>query len=251
MFLLPVPVKNKTTFTAFALAAVFIAWLGNYTDVDMTLARSMYADGAFALRHVWWAETLSHDYMRRLLTMLGLSAVLPALLDWIRPRQSWSPEFRRRLRVVALSAVLVPLVISLLKQSSFSHCPWDILDFGGDRAYVRLFQAVPAHMPAGRCMPAGHTSSALWMMSLAVFWLPHNRRKACLVALSMLGFGFALGWIQQLRGAHFLTHTLWSVWISCAVVMLVYAWVMRPSRLRRPDAAPGAVPAQHAGEHAD
>ena len=226
----PAPVTNKIIIGGFAVAALLIAWIGNFTDIDMTLAHSMYADGAFTARHAWWAQKLSHDYLRRALTLLGVVAVLVALLDWLRPRKAWSPAFRRRLRVVALSAVLVPLVISLLKQNSFSHCPWDILDFGGDQAYVRLFQAVPARMPAGRCLPAGHTSSALWLVSLAVFWLPHRRGRAVAVALSMMAFGFALGWIQQMRGAHFLTHTLWSMWIACAVITLVYAWAMRPER---------------------
>ncbi|UUZ57577.1 hypothetical protein LP419_13670 [Massilia sp. H-1] len=31
-----------------------------------------------------------------------------------------------------------------------------------------------------------------------------------------------IGWIQQLRGAHFLTHTLWSMWIACALVITVW-----------------------------
>jgi membrane-associated PAP2 superfamily phosphatase len=27
--------------------------------------------------------------------------------------------------------------------------------------------------------------------------------------------------MQQMRGAHFLTHTLWSAWIACAIVLLL------------------------------
>ena len=224
------PVTNKPAIAWFVFAALCIAWLGNFTDIDMALAHRMYAGGAFAARHAWWAETFSHVYMRRLLETLGVCAMLPALIDWMRPRKAWSPALRRQLRVVAWSALLVPLAVTLLKHYSFSHCPWDIIDFGGERAYVRLFQPVPAHMPMGHCMPAGHASSALWLVSLAVFWLPHRPRRALAVALAMLAFGFALGWIQQLRGAHFLTHTLWSVWLSCAIVALVYAVVMRRTR---------------------
>jgi len=32
-----------------------------------------------------------------------------------------------------------------------------------------------------------------------------------------------MGWVQQMRGAHFLSHTLWSLWVSWAVVLLVHA----------------------------
>jgi len=31
-----------------------------------------------------------------------------------------------------------------------------------------------------------------------------------------------VGWMQQLRGAHFLTHTLWSIWIAVLIVYLLY-----------------------------
>jgi len=31
--------------------------------------------------------------------------------------------------------------------------------------------------------------------------------------------GAALGWIQQMRGAHFLTHTLWSMWIAGSFIV--------------------------------
>jgi membrane-associated PAP2 superfamily phosphatase len=36
-----------------------------------------------------------------------------------------------------------------------------------------------------------------------------------------LGFGFLLGWVQQMRGAHFLFHTLWSMWISSLIILVM------------------------------
>lgn len=56
------------------------------------------------------------------------------------------------------------------------------------------------------------------MISLAVFLSPYRAYKAALTFAVLLGLGFAVGWMQQLRGAHFLTHTLWSMWIACAIV---------------------------------
>jgi membrane-associated PAP2 superfamily phosphatase len=215
-------VKPDTAAASLFAAALAIAWLGAFTNVDLALAHAMYSDGAFSARHAWWAENLSHDIMRRVLFAVATGFIAPALADWLRPRSAWSGDFRRKLRVVALAAILVPLATSLLKHYSASHCPWDLLEFGGEQAYVRLFETAPALMPAGRCMPAGHASSALWLVSLAVF--APGRRSAVGVALAMLSCGFALGWVQQLRGAHFLTHTLWSMWIACAIAgALAYA----------------------------
>lgn len=218
----PASVKPETAAAVLLAAALGIGWLGACTGTDLALARAMYAGGAFAARHAWWAETIGHDAMRRLLAALAACFIVPVMLDWVRPRAAWSAELRGQLRVVALAAVLVPLATSLLKHYSASHCPWDLLEFGGTQPYFALFDMVPAGLPMGRCMPAGHASSGLWLVSVAVFF--RRRRAASGVALAMLGFGFALGWIQQMRGAHFLSHTLWSMWIACAIAaVLAYA----------------------------
>jgi membrane-associated PAP2 superfamily phosphatase len=68
-------------------------------------------------------------------------------------------------------------------------------------------------------LPAGHASSALWLVALAVYWLPDRPSAARLAAAAAIVFGAVVGFLQQLRGAHFLTHTLWSVWIACAIVL--------------------------------
>ena len=68
-------------------------------------------------------------------------------------------------------------------------------------------------------MPAGHASSALWLLALAVYWLPDRPRAARLAAVASIVFGVVVGVMQQLRGAHFLTHTLWSIWIASAIVL--------------------------------
>jgi membrane-associated PAP2 superfamily phosphatase len=207
-----------------ALCAVVILLIGAVTDIDMLLARAMASDGpvAFPLRQAWFTEAIGHRFMRRTMIVLGLCAVLPVLFDLWRPRAGWTAHFRLRLRVVALSAVVVPSAVSLLKRLSFSHCPWDITYFGGVQPYVRLLDSLIAGVPPGHCMPAGHASSGLWLVSLAVFWLPEHPRKAAAVGAAMLSLGFAMGWMQQLRGAHFLTHTLWSMWIACALVLAIW-----------------------------
>ena len=151
-----------------------------------------------------------------------------------------------RLRIVALSAVLVPLVTSLLKSRSIAHCPWDLARYGGAEPYVRIFEALPLGASAGHCLPAGHASSALWLVSVLVFWLPGAPRKAMLAAVFSLAAGFAVGWMQQLRGAHFLTHTLWSMWIACAIVFALVLYAQR-ARRRNAETIPDGLPAERAG----
>ena len=211
--------------TALAVAALVIFWIGRCTDLDLALADAVFdaASGVFPWRHAWLAETFSHVILKWLLMLLALGFIGRALADLAWPRAAMSEQTRLRLRIVALSALLVPLAIGVLKQFSTSHCPWDLLRYGGDQPYVRLFAALSAGAVAGQCLPAGHASSALWLLSLAVYWLPARPRMASAAATLALAFGAAVGYLQQLRGAHFMTHTLWSMWIASAIVLFLVA----------------------------
>lgn len=211
------------------LSAGAILWLGQYTDIDMVLARGLYdqAGQRFPWRHHWFAEGFNHGVLKVILVTLAAGVIAAAIGDLLRARRALASRWR--VRVVALSALLVPLIVTLLKRLSASHCPWDLQQFGGAERYVRLLETVSAGAPAGHCMPGGHASSAMWLVSVAVFWLPHRPCMAALVAAIMLAFGGGVGWVQQMRGAHFLTHTLWTMWIACAVVSVLYALMPRPT----------------------
>ncbi|MES2322349.1 MAG: phosphatase PAP2 family protein [Pseudomonadota bacterium] len=223
------PVERRI-WLALALAAVFITWLGNATDIDLALADAAYDArlGVFPWRHAWLTEVFSHVLLKRALTGLGLLFIAAVALDMVK-RQPWRHLRRKQLRVVAASAVLVPAAVALLKQFSSSHCPWDIDRYGGAEPYVRLLESLPVDVLPGNCMPAGHASSAMWLMSLAVFHLPARPRAAAGVFALCLGAGLAVGWMQQLRGAHFLTHTLWTGWIACAIVLALISVAFRTS----------------------
>lgn len=205
-----------------ALTAIFLAWIAFGTDWDLLLA-DRYFDAtakAFPLRHAWATEVLNHVILKRVFVAIALLFLGAVLWDLMSPRR-WTWLQRFRMRIVALSALIVPTVIGVLKQQSASHCPWDLERYGGTEPYVRLFDYLPAGIGPGNCMPAGHASSALWMISLAVFFIPLRLRQAALVLAGFLGMGICVGWMQQLRGAHFLTHTLWSAWIALFTVYLI------------------------------
>lgn len=204
------------------LAALLIFMAGRFTDIDLYLADWLYdgAAGTFPWRDSWLTVTFNHRILKGGLTLLALAIVAGALFDAIRPQPILDrPLARLRLRIVAWSAVLVPSAISLIKQGSDAYCPWDLARYGGSAPYTRLLDALPAGVLPGHCFPAGHASSALWLVSLVVLWLPGRPRTAWRAWCAAMGFGLAVGWMQQMRGAHFLSHTLWSAWIACALVL--------------------------------
>jgi membrane-associated PAP2 superfamily phosphatase len=226
------PVEEHATTAAFAPAsmillcsAVLITLIGQYTDLDLILA-DLYFDPqsrSFPWDVSWFATKFMHGWVKNGLRWAGFLIIGLVIIDLIRPWQKFSPLRRTQLRVVAIASVIEPFVIQSLKGSSNMHCPWAVDRFGGDMPFLRLLDWVPEGWQAGHCFPAGHASTAMWLCSLAVFWLPHSPRKALLAFLGGSGAGFFLGWVQQMRGQHFLTHTLWTTWISAALLLLLIA----------------------------
>lgn len=205
------------------IAGPLIALLMRFSFVDIAIA-DFYFDvhqHVFPCKSTWFAKTFMHVYVKLILQSLGLLVCGLVLSDLIKP---WlcSPWLRVRLRFVALSAVLIPLVITLFKRSTPLHCPWDIDRYGGAYPHLSLFDALPVNMAYGHCFPAGHASTGLWLAAFAVFWLPHQPKYAWRVLWLGLTVGFALGWVQQMRGAHFLTHTLMSVWLACCILLILH-----------------------------
>jgi membrane-associated PAP2 superfamily phosphatase len=215
-----------------AAAALAILWLGRYTDLDLMLADAVFDAHrrVFPWRDAWLTVTFNHVIIKQSMIVFAVGVIGYALVDACRPRAALGALGRLQLRIVALAAILVPAVTSTLKQLSASHCPWDLVRYGGEQPYVRLFGALPAGVIPGQCLPAGHASSALWLVALAVCWLPARPSRARAAALLTIGAGATVGYLQQLRGAHFMTHTLWSIWIACTIVVALIASLQgRPS----------------------
>jgi len=80
---------------------------------------------------------------------------------------------------------------------------------------------LPNGVAAGHCFPAGHATVGLWLAAFLIFWLPDQPKKALVVFCSGIALGFILGWVQQMRGAHFLFHTLWSAWLASLIILVM------------------------------
>ncbi len=226
---------NICALAVLSLLPILLSLIALLTDWDLTLADAAFdvRSNTFPMRHEWLAEVFNHVILKRVFSVVGAGFILAAAWDGLSLR-AWGRLRRLQIRIVAFSAVLVPLATDFLKRMSDAHCPWDLKRYGGTEAYFRLFDHFPAAAMPGHCMPAGHASSALWLMSIAIFFIPQHLKRAVAVLWIFLLIGFGVGWIQQLRGAHFLTHTLWSIWVSLAVIYLIIVCVDRWPESRLP-----------------
>ncbi len=51
-----------------------------------------------------------------------------------------------------------------------------------------------------------------------------QRSRQWLLAVAVVGA--VLGGVQQLRGAHFMSHTLWTAWLCAAVPLALRQWAL-------------------------
>lgn len=201
----PVSVWLDLTITL-VLLALIAAW--DWSGLDMALALPLGTPHGFPLQDNWFLAKVVHEGARR-------AAWLPAL--WLIAGIWWPTGLLRRLtqaqRIEWVALLMLSLVVvSLVKQSSLTSCPWDLAQFGGTARWVSHWALVSDGGP-GRCFPAGHSSAGFAYIS-SFFVLRRQWPRAArffLAAALVMGFVFGIG--QQLRGAHFMSHTFWTAWL--------------------------------------
>lgn len=208
---------------ALALSLVVILVLGELSNIDLMI-EDYYYDEALAIfpwRDSWFANDLMHRMVKNVTMKIGYLILAIVILDGV-VKISWVDSLTRmRLRFVGLAALMVPFVIRSIKQFSVLHCPWDVDRYGGDAPFYRLLDPVVSNIDPGHCFPAGHATAGLWMAAFCVFWLPHKPRVALVVFFAGLSVGLVMGWVQQMRGAHFLFHTLWAAWLASLIIVIM------------------------------
>jgi membrane-associated PAP2 superfamily phosphatase len=208
--------------SVFLFAAAVLA----ITDLDVAVARGLFFDSsqhAWRGAHSWIANDLLHTGGAWLIR--GIVAM--SLLVWLGTFAGIAPNWRRAAGFFALSAVLTVGMTGWLKTVTNVDCPWDLTPFGGQYPYVPLFGDRPDDLRYGRCFPAAHAGSGYVLLALYFAFRERSRRLArASLAIGMI-VGLVFGLAQQSRGAHFLSHDVWSAMIAWTVSLTVYAWVFR------------------------
>ncbi|MDK2848433.1 MAG: hypothetical protein PWP34_1786 [Desulfuromonadales bacterium] len=208
------------------LLAVGVA-VFEFTDLDLHFSDPFYdaIQRIWPAKHSWWAETLIHRRGRDLVLVTGLGA----LLGWVASFFSLRLQPRRRAFLFfALSIGLCTGAVALGKELTNRHCPWDYQRYGGEVPYTRLFEDSPqACTDQGNCFPAGHAAGGFAMMNGYFLFYGYRRRAALTALLAGLGLGSLFAYGQLARGAHFVSHNLWSAAICWYIGLSLYVWVFR------------------------
>jgi membrane-associated PAP2 superfamily phosphatase len=227
---------HRPLVAALLVLPLLVAW--DASGLDMALSQVVAGSAGFPLRDNTWLVRVLHDGGR----VAAALALIAQLVHAALPVHAGTPA--RRQRGLWLGMTLVGWVaVSWIKSKSLTSCPWDLAAFGGAAHYVGHWDAWwhrVADGAGGRCFPSGHALAGFAFFSLAFLWQPLQPRRAAWFALAALGAGLLFGAAQVLRGAHFVSHVLWSgwaCWLLCGLVATAVDSAGNALSARRPAGA--------------
>lgn len=221
----PLDVRRSPVSWLLGLIALTLLW--DMTGLDMAFMRFIGTPQGFPLKDHWLLSRVLHDGLRHAMTAAWV--LLCAWALW--PRLALS---RRERGTVVLLVVLSLIGVNLVKNHSLTSCPWDLRAFGGSARWVSHWAWGMADGGPGRCFPGGHASSGFAFLALCLPWLdaPAGVQRRRVVGwrwlAAVLFVGLLAGAVQTLRGAHFPSHTLWTLLI-CATVSVTGWRIVLPS----------------------
>ena len=207
-----------------------LAW--DASGLDLVLAHWFGTAQGFALRDHWLFTTVLHEGARRLswLLVVGLSLAVWWPVGALRQLDRW-----QRLQLVVSILLGLALVVAIKRISSTS-CPWDLAEFGGLARYVSHWRFGLVDGGGAHCFPAGHASAGFAFVGGYFVLRDRAPRAARIWLATALTAGLVLGVSQQMRGAHFMSHTLWTAWLCWTVAWachsLVTTWRLRSGEKR-------------------
>lgn len=206
---------------------------------DLWLADRLYAmEGhAWSLQNGYVTQDLLHAAGRQVSKDMWFAlALVLAVSLFARQMKHW----RRPLAYLLLATLVSTAAVGLLKRWTNMDCPWDLLRYGGDKTYYGLFMHRPSLLGHAKCFPAGHASAGYAWTALYFFFLGTRPRWRWWGLGFALGLGAMFGVAQQLRGAHFLSHDVWTLMICWLVALALYLPML--GRRRRTPAPVRAAP---------
>lgn len=225
------PAWRPTAGTAarfYGCIALLLIWLMGLGG-DEWLTRLFWdpATRTFPLRRDPTLDFWLHDAVKPPVVVLGITtlAMLVASFwkDSLRP-------YHKLLAYCVLSMALGAASISLIKSGSCQSCPYDLAEYGGKNAHIGLFDSVPLGAVFGKCWPGAHaaTAFALFGYVFAARTLGRERLARGLLVFVIV-FGAVLSLTQVARGAHFLSHQVWTAAIDWTIAAALHRLFWRGS----------------------
>lgn len=205
-----------------AMVLLFILISEKYSDYDLYIQDLFYDNNT----KNWIITKALHKQYFTYLFYSGFKAVVIVLVLVLITRlikafyNKQKGSVKLRLIAALLTMVLITSSISIGKMITNVYTPRQLEMYGGKYPYVRIIDPYPkdfVQINRGRGFPAGHSTAGFALLGL-IFLYRDKKRKTNVYAIGMIA-GWVSGIYQMLRGEHFLSHTLFTMFAS--IIMLV------------------------------
>jgi membrane-associated PAP2 superfamily phosphatase len=220
-------------YQAVALAASAIALSLGLGDgrLDLAIARWFFDDVRrdFPLTNEWLLKAVLHDGARMVSAVAALALLGVAVATWVTGKPRTLHAHRESLLYVSTATLVGAAIVGLAKHFSSHACPWDLAMFGGSAPYHPLLAVHAALRNVDGCFPAAHPLAGYAWLAVGFALYPVARRRAWQAWAVAFVLGTLFGAVQIVRGAHFVSHVLWSAWIvwGVNVALLGFACSLR------------------------
>lgn len=188
-------------------------------SIDLALIHPWINEtGQFPLKNDWFLAKLNHSYVKTMIigvySLFFLCWLASFKMEQLKPRRT---EFGYFFWV----SMLCTISIGVLKSHSAHACPWSMTLPSAEGFYWDF------HSTQGHCFPGGHASAGFALMTGYFIYRQKQPARAVFFLISGLILGFLMGWAQMMRGAHFLSHNLWTGWVTWLINCVVYAVMLK------------------------
>lgn len=214
--------SNKYIFVFLFLAIVTLV-IFHFTNLDYIIQSYFYnsATGWFIDRNDQFNKNIFYIVPKQMVTISAVFIIYLFIKYFFLSLSD--KQYTYILRVISyifISMLISIVAVSMLKQATNMYCPDSIIDFGGEKPYVKLFEKFTSELndfKRGKCYPAGHASGGFSLISIALIL----KRKYSIYWLWIAIFiGINMGGYQILKGAHYLSDTIITLFISVLTFLI-------------------------------
>lgn len=233
--------REMAAHVVFIALLASLAWLAGARGWDEAVSAHYFSVRlqAFPLRDAWLFKSLLHDIGKQVPLIVAVLLLCMRVHGHFARSQwhEWRHDVLYALAVLAVSTAIA----GALKGTAPIYCPWSLEEYGGGMAHYSLAGWLAGQIPpdarAGHCWPSGHAAGAFGLIGL--YFMARARRHQAAVPLLALvvAWGAVCGWAQIARGAHFVSHVLWSCvlcWMISLSLLPLLSLSRQPAREESP-----------------
>lgn len=213
--------ENLQIMMLFPLLLLILAVIFEYSGLDVWWVSHFYdfQNNMWPYKHHWFFDDIIHSGGRWFDRIIMLIWLLTFILTYF---QFGFKRHRKILLYFLFATATGPLMVGVGKHLTHIYTAWDLQMFNGKQPYIRLLDTVPAGVPIGHAFPAGHASGGYAFLSIyfVMLYFRSSYRFFWFFFAICLGLIFGIG--QQIRGAHFPSHDLFTLVICWYAAMTVY-----------------------------